>query len=285
MYYVDGVWYKPDEPAIFPEDRGYQFGDGIYEVVRIYNGRFYQWDEHMIRLERSAKELSLTIPTRTELTEIAHKVLRQYSLQFSEDAILYMQITRGVSERQFTFPSNTRPLLTMYAVPKLRPIQQMQNGLRAGLVDDIRWLRCDIKSLNLLGATWAKQQATEQGVDEAILHRNGTITEATSANLFAVKDGKIHTHPATNLILHGITRRTVIQLAKTLGIPVVEEVFSVNFAQMADELFITGTTSEITPIIELQGSPVGDGKVGTIVRRLQEVFEQHIAIDRNSITK
>ncbi|MGG1443748.1 D-amino-acid transaminase [Brevibacillus laterosporus] len=277
MYYVDGAWYKPDEPAIFPEDRGYQFGDGIYEVVRIYNGHLYQWDDHMIRLERSAKELSLTIPSRKELTDIAQKVLKQYLLQFSEDAILYMQITRGVSDRQFPFPSNTRPTLTMYATSKLRPIQQMQNGIRAVLVDDIRWLRCDIKSLNLLGASWAKQQAVEQRVDEAILHRSGTITEATSANLFAVKDGKIYTHPATNLILHGITRQTVIQLAKNLDLPVLEEAFSVNFAQMSDELFITGTTSEITPIVELQGAPVGDGKVGSIVRRLQKAFEDHIA--------
>ncbi|MBG9789910.1 MULTISPECIES: D-amino-acid transaminase [Brevibacillus] len=277
MYYVDGAWYKPDEPAIFPEDRGYQFGDGIYEVVRIYNGHLYQWDDHMIRLERSAKELSLTIPSRKELTDIAQKVLKQYLLQFSEDAILYMQITRGVSDRQFPFPSNIRPILTMYATSKLRPIQQMQNGIRAVLVDDIRWLRCDIKSLNLLGASWAKQQAVEQRVDEAILHRSGTITEATSANLFAVKDGKIYTHPATNLILHGITRQTVIQLAKNLDLPVLEEAFSVNFAQMSDELFITGTTSEITPIVELQGAPVGDGKVGSIVRRLQKAFEDHIA--------
>lgn len=277
MYYVDGAWYKPDEPAIFPEDRGYQFGDGIYEVVRIYNGHLYQWDDHMIRLERSAKELSLTIPSRKELTDIAQKVLKQYLLQFSEYAILYMQITRGVSDRQFPFPSNIRPILTMYATSKLRPIQQMQNGIRAVLVDDIRWLRCDIKSLNLLGASWAKQQAVEQRVDEAILHRSGTITEATSANLFAVKDGKIYTHPATNLILHGITRQTVIQLAKNLDLPVLEEAFSVNFAQMSDELFITGTTSEITPIVELQGAPVGDGKVGSIVRRLQKAFEDHIA--------
>ncbi|ATO50881.1 D-amino-acid transaminase [Brevibacillus laterosporus] len=277
MYYVDGAWYKPDEPAIFPEDRGYQFGDGIYEVVRIYNGHLYQWDDHMIRLERSAKELSLTIPSRKELTDIAQKVLKQYLLQFSEDAILYMQITRGVSDRQFPFPSNTRPTLTMYATSKLRPIQQMQNGIRAVLVDDIRWLRCDIKSLNLLGASWAKQQAVEQRVDEAILHRSGTITEATSANLFAVKDGKIYTHPATNLILHGITRQTVIQLAKNLDLPVLEEAFSVNFAQMSDELFITGTTSEITPLVELQGAPVGDGKVGSIVRLLQKAFEDHIA--------
>ncbi|MCG7317006.1 D-amino-acid transaminase [Brevibacillus laterosporus] len=277
MYYVDGAWYKPDEPAIFPEDRGYQFGDGIYEVVRIYNGHLYQWDDHMIRLERSAKELSLTIPSRKELTDIAQKVLKQYLLQFSEDAILYMQITRGVSDRQFPFPSNIRPILTMYATSKLRPIQQMQNGIRAVLVDDIRWLRCDIKSLNLLGASWAKQQAVEQRVDEAILHRSGTITEATSANLFAVKDGKIYTHPATNLILHGITRQTVIQLAKNLDLPVLEEAFSVNFAQMSDELFITGTTSEITPIVKLQGAPLGDGKVGSIVRRLQKAFEDHIA--------
>ncbi|MCR8981254.1 D-amino-acid transaminase [Brevibacillus laterosporus] len=277
MYYVDGAWYKPDEPAIFPEDRGYQFGDGIYEVVRIYNGHLYQWDDHMIRLERSAKELSLTIPSRKELTDIAQKVLKQHLMEFSEDAILYMQITRGVSDRQFPFPSNIRPILTMYATSKLRPIQQMQNGISAVLVDDIRWLRCDIKSLNLLGASWAKQQAVEQRVDEAILHRSGTITEATSANLFAVKDGKIYTHPATNLILHGITRQTVIQLAKNLDLPVLEEAFSVNFAQMSDELFITGTTSEITPIVELQGAPVGDGKVGSIVRRLQKAFEDHIA--------
>lgn len=277
MYYVNGAWFDAGFPPIHPEDRGYQFGDGIYEVVRIYQGNYYQLDEHLARLQRSAKELHLVYPWKIEeLKSIARELVVKNGITSDDDAILYVQITRGVAERQFEYPPDSKPVLTAYVRKKNRPLQQLTTGIRVLSVEDIRWLRCDIKSLNLLGAVLAKQSAKAAGADDAVLHRGGTVTEGSASNLFAIKNGFLYTHPATNLILHGITRSTVLQLASTLSIPVIEEPFQLDFLRNADEAFLTGTTSELMPIVSLDNSPVGDGVVGPIVRKLQQAFELHI---------
>ncbi|WP_232699619.1 D-amino-acid transaminase [Brevibacillus daliensis] len=276
MYYVDGEWIQPGQPAIQPEDRGYQFGDGIYEVVRVYQGKLYQWDEHLIRLERSAKELDLVLPvSNTELEQIAKDVLCKNNLEFS-DATVYLQISRGVHARQFPFPEGSRAVLTMYANQKDRPFASMKEGISAALIEDIRWLRCDIKSLNLLGASIAKQKSIEAGSEEAIMHRGDIVTEASSANIFTIKDGVLYTHPATNLILHGITRKTILQLCANLNLTVKEETYTTDFLASADEIFICGTTSEITPIVKVNNQAVGTGIPGPVTRSLQEAFEVYI---------
>ncbi|WP_139489391.1 D-amino-acid transaminase [Brevibacillus dissolubilis] len=278
MYYVDGRWVEAGQAAIYPEDRGYNFGDGIYEVARIYQGKIYQWKEHLERLNRSATEIGMKLPwSEDELLDIVQELMKKNLPTQDVDAVLYIQITRGVEPRNFNYSQNIKPILTAFVREKARPLHDMQNGITATLVRDIRWLRCDIKTLNLLGAAMAKQQAVENGYHDAILHRDGLVTEGSASNLFAVKNGVLHTHPATNLILHGITRATVIGLAQDLGIQVIEEVFDTEFLKESDELFYTGTTTEICPIVSVDGKAIGTGKVGEVVKRLQEAFDKHIA--------
>lgn len=280
MLYVDGKWVEDGEAAVQPEDRGYNFGDGIYEVVRIYKGRLYQWEAHLKRLFRSAREIRLELPwSEAELREIAWELMEKNQITAQDDASLYLQISRGVAPRVHDIPSGIRPVIMGFVRRKERPLADMKKGLTAQLVEDIRWLRCDIKTLNLLGAVLVKQYAKDAGAQESILHRNGIITECSASNLFAVKNGALYTHPANHLILHGITRQVVIELAKTNGIAVHEEPFDIAFLKQADELFLTSTTLEVMPLISVDGQTVGEGRVGEVTQKLQLLFEQHIQED------
>jgi D-alanine transaminase len=277
MLYVDGKWVEPGEAAVQPEDRGYNFGDGIYEVVRIYRGRLYQWDAHIARLFRSAREIRMDLPwSKEELTGIVRQLMEKNGITAQDDAFLYLQISRGAAPRLHDIPSGIRPVIMAFVRRKERPLSDMKKGLTAQLVPDIRWLRCDIKTLNLLGAVLVKQYAKDAGAQESILHRDGIVTECSAANLFAVKDGALYTHPANNLILHGITRQTVIDLAKKNGIRVQEEAFDTEFLMQADELFLSSTTAEIMPIISVDGKAIGNGQAGPVVQKLQALFEEHI---------
>jgi D-alanine transaminase len=277
MLYVDGNWVEPGEAAVQPEDRGYNFGDGIYEVVRIYKGRLYQWDAHVARLYRSAREIKMELTwTAEELGQLAQQLLAKNGITPEDDANLYLQISRGAAPRLHDIPSGIRPVIMAFVRRKERPLADMKKGLTAQLIPDIRWLRCDIKTLNLLGAVLVKQYAKDAGAQESILHRDGIITECSASNLFAVKNGALYTHPADNLILHGITRQTVIDLAKMNGIRVHEEAFDIEFLKQADELFLTSTTAEVMPIVSVDGAAVGDGQVGPMVQKLQALFEEHI---------
>lgn len=157
-----------------------------------------------------------------------------------------------------------------------RPLENIEKGVKATFVEDIRWLRCDIKTLNLLGAVLAKQEAHEKGCYEAILHRDNIVTEGASTNVFGVKDGILYTHPANHLILRGITRDVVMDCAEEINMPVKEIPFTTYEALNMDELFVTSTTSEITPVIEIDGKPINDGKVGEWTRKLQKQFEAKI---------
>ncbi|WP_419879004.1 D-amino-acid transaminase [Brevibacillus centrosporus] len=277
MLYVGGKWVEEGEVAVHPEDRGYNFGDGIYEVVRIYKGKMYQWDAHLTRLFRSAREIKMELPwTTDELSTLAQQLLEKNNITKDVDATLYLQVSRGISPRVHDIPEKTEPVLMAFARPKARPLADMKKGMTAQLIEDIRWLRCDIKTLNLLGAVLVKQYAKDAGAQDSILHRNGTVTECSSANVFAVKNGALYTHQADNMILHGITRQVVIDLAKENGIPVHEEAFTTDFLKQADEVFLTSTTAEIMPLVSVDGQPVGTGAVGPLSLKLQDLFEQHI---------
>lgn len=277
MLYVGGKWVEEGEVAVHPEDRGYNFGDGIYEVVRIYKGKMYQWDAHLTRLFRSAREIKMELPwTADELSTLAQQLLEKNNITKDVDATLYLQVSRGISPRVHDIPEKTVPVLMAFARPKARPLADMKKGMTSQLIEDIRWLRCDIKTLNLLGAVLVKQYAKDAGAQDSILHRNGTVTECSSANVFAVKNGALYTHQADNMILHGITRQVVIDLAKENGIPVHEEAFTTDFLKQADEVFLTSTTAEIMPLVSVDGQPVGTGAVGPLSLKLQDLFEQHI---------
>lgn len=256
------------------EDRGYQFGDGVYEVIRIYQSQSFGLEEHLDRLERSAREISLEWPCeREQLKENIELLVNKNGLK---NGIVYLQITRGVAPRNHLFPVNSESVLTGYVKAMDRPEQLMEKGISTLLLDDIRWLRCDIKSLNLLGNVLLKQEAHENGCNEAILHRNGTVTEGSSTNVFIVKDGVLLTHPADHLILNGITRQVVLTLAGKSHIEVSEQVFTVDNLLRADEVFISSTTMEITPVIKVDQTQIGSGERGPITTNLQQLFKAEI---------
>lgn len=271
VYYIDGRFTKKDEIRISIDDRGYYFGDGVYEVIQVYNGQLFTMKEHVERLFKSAAKINLTLTyTEQEINELALALIEKNQLV---NGHVYMQVTRGVSERQHHFPSPAVPaVLTAYAVTTDRPAEDMKQGVAVKTMPDIRWLRCDIKSLNLLGSVLAKQEAKEAGFAEAMLHRDGVVTEGSSTNMFGIKDGIVRTHPVNHLILEGITRKVVLALCDELNIPVEEKAFTVEEALNMDEVFYTSTTSEVMPIIRIDDKIIGDGKSGALTKKLQAAF-------------
>lgn len=265
---------KREDVVVDIEDRGYQFGDGVYEVVRFYNKKMFQLKAHMERLERSANEIGIKLPYELEkLTDYINELMDQSE---TETGNVYIQVTRGNAPRNHPFPEKAEPNIVAYVIPYERPTANMENGIKATLLDDLRWLRCDIKSINLLGSVLAKEEANQKGCVEAILHRDFGVTEGSSTNIFIVKDKVLYTHPANNYILNGITRLVVIDLAKELGFSVKEEVFTKEALLEADEVFMTSTTAEITPIIEVDDKKIASGEVGEVTKQLQAAYEKLI---------
>ncbi|MFT8312455.1 MAG: D-amino-acid transaminase [Sporolactobacillus sp.] len=257
------------------EDRGYQFGDGIYEALRVYNGKMFLLDLHMKRLNRSARELRLSLPYDTDhLAENLDKLIRENQMDYG---YVYFQITRGAIARKHRFPEQKIDCVLTGSIEATSKDEDLHaDGIKVSLLDDIRWLRCDIKTLNLLGNVLANQEAFEQGSDDAILHRDGVVTEGTTCNAFMVKDGVLITHPADHFILNGITRIFVLELAERLGIPVEERTFTTEELRNADEVFITSTGVRVTPVTQIDDQPVGDGKPGSITLRLLDAFNHDV---------
>lgn len=264
-----------EEVVVDKEDRGYQFGDGVYEVVKVYNGQLFTMEEHVDRFYASAEKIKITIPyTKDKLYTLLHQLVEANNINTGH---IYFQITRGACPRNHIFPGeNVQPVLTGNAKENPRPVANFENGVKATFVEDIRWLRCDIKSLNLLGAVLAKQEAHEKGCYEAILHRGETVTEGSSSNIYGVKDGVLYTHPADNLILNGITRQVILKCAEEIGMPVKEEAFTKEQLLVMDEVIVSSTTSEVTPIIDIDGQAIGEGKPGEWTRKLQAQFDTKI---------
>ncbi|GEL76907.1 D-amino-acid transaminase [Tenuibacillus multivorans] len=256
------------------EDRGNQFGDGVYEVFRIYDGEYFLLDDHLKRLEFSLKETQ--IDYNLNQSKLKDQLLTLAQKNDVVDGGIYLQISRGSAARNHPFPEQTTPTVLAYPIPVTQPKEQQQNGIQATLYQDIRWLRCDIKSLNLLGNVMAKQHALDYGVNEAIFYRDKDhVTEGSSCNVFIVRDGVIQTHPANNYILNGITRLYIQYLAKQLDIPIKEEVFSVDELKQADEVFISSTTSEVISVIDIDGQTIGDGQPGPVAQQLLDAFFDH----------
>ncbi|MFC7440933.1 D-amino-acid transaminase [Laceyella putida] len=274
MILYDNRLISREEAHIDVEDRAYQFGDGVYEMIRVYHGRSFYMDEHLARLERSAREIRLELPYPiAELKQLLHELIRRNQL---EEGNIYIQVSRGTAPRYHGFPDQARPLTIAYVQHAKRPLAELNHGIRAITTDDIRWLRCDIKSLNLLGAVLAKQTAIDHGAKEAILIRDGVVTEGSSTNIFIIKDGTLYTHPTNHLILNGITRQVVLKLADECEIPFSETAFSKEELDQADEVFLSSTTMEICPIVEIDNKPVNQGVPGPITKQLQEAFVNEI---------
>ncbi len=275
LYFKNGEYTEKDKLSISVDDRGYYFGDGVYEVIKVYGGKLYTAAEHFERFLSSAQKIRMPLPyTVEEFTGIAEELVRANGIT---EGHVYLQATRGIAPRVHNFPGDdVLPMITAYAIDNPRPLGKLEKGVAVKTVDDIRWLRCDIKSLNLLANVMAKQEAVEAGCGEAVFVRDGIVTEGSSSNIFGVKDGILYTHPATNLILNGITRRVVLKCCAAESIGVMEEPYSLGELRGMDEVFLTSTTSEITPIIAIDGEPVGDGTPGPVTSRLQRVFEKTI---------
>lgn len=263
------------ENVIPLEDRGHQFGDGIYEVTKVYNGKCFALDKHMERAYRSLRQLKIpAVHTYEEFAEMHELLITESGIT---DGAIYMQITRGVAPRAHGFPENVVPCLTMSIRPSAPNSHLQASGVKALFIPDERWLRCDIKSLNLLGNVLGKQRAKEAGCFEAVQIRNEVVTEGCSSNFFIIKDGILWTHPLSNLILNGITRSIIVEtIAPALDLTVLEKTFSPEFAHKADEAFVSGTTSEIMPVISLSGAAVGDGKTGPVTKKIQNAYQSLI---------
>ena len=271
QYFLDGDFVNKDELSISIDDRGYYFGDGVYEVIKVYDGNLYTAKEHMERLYRSANEIKIVIPfSKEELLEVAAQLIQKNNVQ---NGHIYLQVTRGVCQRQHNFPlASVKPVVTAYAIETKRPLEDMKKGVAVKSIEDIRWLRCDIKSLNLLGSVLAKEEAHEAGYTEAILHRDGIVTEGASTNMFGVKEGVVYTHPATNLILNGITRQVILSICQQLHIPFIEKAFTLEEAMGMEEVFYTSTNAEVMPVIKIDEGIIGAGKPGSVTLRLQQAF-------------
>lgn len=274
--YLNGEFLPKEEITISPDDRGFLFADGAYEVIRCYDGKLFKNEAHIQRLGRSLKALRIEFPEVNELTGVAEQLIEKNNLN-TDQATVYFQATRGVAPRTHRFPVNPVPATIYASASPFQPHQdELDNGIKVILVSDTRWSRCDIKSISLLPNILAHQQARDNGAPEAIFIRDGAITEGTHSNFFGVYDGQIYTAPESNYLLPGITRQVVLDLALIMGIPVKKFPILETQLKHADEIFIAGTTVEITPVVRVDEWTVGNGKPGPITKKLQTAFYEYI---------
>lgn len=257
------------------EDRAYQFGDGVYEVIGVYKEEPFMIDEHLERLERSAKAIRLTLPFT--IYALKRQLLDLVEKNKVHEGIIYLQISRGIASREHYFPGKeVSPVTVAYTREEAPTTEIENNGAQAVLTDDIRWMRCDIKTLNLLPNVLAKQKAVENGAVEAILHRDEIVTEGSASNVFIVKDGIVYTHPANHYILNGITRQKILRLCAQKEIIVKEETYCVDDLLAADEVFISATKLDVIPILKVDDSVISDGRPGTLTKRIVEAYRESI---------
>lgn len=271
VVYLNGEFVKKDEAKISPNDRGFIFADGIYEVVKYYNGKAFRYIDHIIRLKRSLAEISIDFLQTDKLESIFEELLRLNNRQGQHSGI-YLQITRGTAQRVHYFPKDTEPTVYAFVFDLPSFTEKLEKGIKVITQDDIRWQRCDIKSVSLLPNTMLYNKAAESGAGESILVRDGFVTEATHSSVFAVNNGVVITRPLSNLILPGITRTVVLEICKANNIPVKECLFTKDELLEMDEIFISGTGSEIMPVVEVDDSIVGNKKPGEITTLIQNKF-------------
>ena len=267
--YFNGVFMPKDEVCISPDDRGFLFADGVYEVICIWDGQLFQADAHFRRLVHSLEALRIPQPDLDELRQVAASLLTQNGLDRA-GAQIYIQITRGAAVRGHAFPDvPVSPTIYASVGPFTPPQEKWEHGVRAILIPDIRWARCDIKSLALLPNVLASQRAAEAGAYDAIQIRDGVITEGSHTSFCAVFNGCLVTHPLTHHILGSVTRDVILELCRKLEIPHSEYPILEEALHNAAEAMLLGTTTGVMPVIAIDGHPVGDGKPGPITRRLQ----------------
>jgi D-alanine transaminase len=271
--FVNGRFLPLEEATVSVEDRGFQFGDGIYEVIRTYRGKLFHLDAHLARLERSAKALDLPMPWT--LSQWAAHVQEGVKRAGYPESKVYLQLTRGAAPRDHAFPADSKPT-TVMTVREMKPMDPaiQKAGASVMTMDDWRWSRCDIKSVNLLPNVMARQKAKQAGAFEAVFIRSEKVTEGAVSNVMIVKSGRVITAPEGEQILSGVTRTLVLELARKEGLPVEERFATKDELLHADEVFLTGTTVEVLPVIRVDGKAVGSGKPGPGTLKLQAAFRR-----------
>lgn len=276
--WLNGRFLPEDEAKVSIFDRGLLFGDGVYEVAAVFNGRLLDADLHLVRLERSLAEIELPSPQPASAwLTVMESLVEQNGIS---EGLVYLQITRGVAERDFAFPSPCTPTMFAYTRAKRLLDDPHARGIALHAVPDIRWARRDIKSTAMLAQVLAKQAARAAGAYEAIMHDRGTVTEGGSSTIWIVRHGTLFTRPLSHAILAGITRDVTIALAQREGIPLIERAFSLDQVMEADEVFITSATSFILPVIEVDGVAIGNGEPGPITLRLRDGYIARAASTR-----
>ncbi len=271
IVYVNGE-YAPEETAkISIFDRGFIFGDGVYEVVPVITGKLVDRDYFLERLDRSLSELSITWPcSQREYLDIMQELIIRNELK---EGFVYSQVTRGIADRDFAFPIDTAPSLVAFTSEmSLLNNPLAETGIAVSTSEDIRWKRRDIKSLNLLAQCLAKQDAHSKGANEGWMVEDGFVTEGVSSSAYIIKDGKIITRPLSNLILPGIRRRTLIEISEREGIEMEQRLFTIEEALQADEAFISSATTIALPVVSIDGEKIADGKPGEIVGKLRKLY-------------
>jgi D-alanine transaminase len=273
--YVAGQYLPHRQAAVHVEDRGYQFADGVYEVIAVVDGQLIDEAPHLVRLHRSLSELRIALPMEdAALRLVLREVIRRNGV---ETGIVYLQVTRGAAPRDHAFPKAAKPVLVATA-RRSRPLNPRlgEEGIAVITIPDIRWQRCDIKSVSLLPNVLGKQQAREAEAWQ--VDREGHVTEGTSTNAWIVTDdGTVVTRTPDNTILNGVTRRAVLEIIYREGYRFAERPFSVAEARAAREAFLTSTTAELLPVVRIDGEPVADGKPGPLSRKLREGYLSHAA--------
>lgn len=268
--WINGDYVAESHAHVSIFDRGLLFGDGVYEVAAALNGRLLDADLHLVRLERSMREIGLVLDRpAAELAEVMQALLDRNGVQ---SGLVYLQVTRGPAERDFPFPANPAPTVFAYARPKRYIDDPNATGIALHAVPDIRWARRDIKSTAMLAQVLAKQAARAAGAYEAVMHQDGEVTEGGSSNVWIVRDGAAITRVPSHAILAGITRDVTRLVAAEIGVPVVDRPFTLDELRGADEAFITSATSFVLPVVSLDGVPVGGGVPGPVTGRLREAY-------------
>ena len=269
--YLNGEYLPLSEAKVSVLDRGFLFGDGVYEVIPSYCGVFFRMQDHLDRLHASMKRIRMDMFYEQEQwLEILSPLLDK-----TKDQYIYLQITRGVAaKRDHAFPKDTLP--TVFAMcSDIKPFAGVETGVKAMTMEDSRWEMCDVKATTLLANVLLRQKAVEQGCAEAILYRNDYVTEGAASNLFAVIDGVLITPEKTGEILPGITRQVVLDLAEKNAFKMSEEIISLEALQAASEIWITSSTREIVPVIELDSQPVGAGVPGPVFQKMNQIFQEY----------
>jgi D-alanine transaminase len=285
LVYLNGRYVPADEATISALDRGFIFGDGVYEVWRVLRGQLFEAERHQQRLERGLRELRIARPAEAsmeQITVIGERLLSANNLSDVE-ATLYVEITRGAAPRTHYFPpASTRPTL-LVTMSAFTPSQARFSGTSVITQPDVRWLRCDLKTVQLLPNVLARQAATDAGASEAIFVRDGVITEGTHTTVFAVIGGVLRTHPANHVVLPGVTRDVVMELAREIGVEVSENPITLTDLEHATELFLTGTTTDVTPVLSVDGRQIGAGAPGSIARVLLDRLLERMGMTTASL--